>query len=201
MTRSVRWSVGTVAVGLFAWTGLAAGQSVDPSMIEGATGPMRAGIAFALVVVVGAGFLWRDSPFVHRSIDASMDRPLSSFIYGLFAFGLVVFVGLLIVVQGTQFGVAVRELTLLGTGLAGLVIVVLGSLGYVVLGAKLTDFLGPRQPWNGVVFGAAIGAAAWLVLPALFAAAAWLLGAAVGVGGPMRRWMHAERSVNSEDSV
>jgi hypothetical protein len=201
MARSARRSVGTVAVGLFVWTGVAAAQSVDPSMVEAVPGPMRAGIAFALVVVVGAGFLWRSPPFVHRSVDASMERPLSSFVYGLFAFGLVGFVGLLIVVQGTQFGVAVRVLTLLGTGMAGLLILVLGSLGYVVLGAKLTDFLGPRRAWNGVVFGAAIGAAAWLVLPALFAAAAWLLGAAVGVGGPMRRWMHADRSVTSEGPV
>jgi hypothetical protein len=180
---------------------VAAGQSVDPSMVEDVPVPIRAGIVFALVLVVGAGFLWRYGPFVHRSIDASMDRPFSSFIYGLFAFGMVAFVSLLIVVQGTQFGVAVRELTLLGTGLGGFLSLVLGSLGYLILGAKLTDFLGPRQPWNGVVFGAAIGAVAWLVLPVVFAAAAWLLGAAVGLGGPMRRWMHADRSVTSDGPV
>lgn len=201
MTRSARRSVATLAVGLVAWTGEAAGQSVDPTVLETMSGPVRAVMAFGLVIVVGGGLLFRYTSFVDRSIDASMNQPLNSFVYGIMAFGLVVFLGLLIVVQGSQFGVAVEAITAGGYVFAGSLLILLASLGYVVLGAKLTDFLGPRQPWNGVVFGAAIGAAAWLVLPALFAAAIWLLGASVGVGGPMREWLHAERSVNSDGPV
>ena len=201
MTRSARRSVATLAVGLVAWTGVAAGQSVDPTVLEAVSGPVRAVIAFGLVTVVGAGLLFRYTSFVDRSIDASMDQPLSSLLYGIIAFGIVVFLGLLIVIQGSQFGVAVGVVATVGYGVAGALVVLLASLGYVVLGAKLTDFLGPRQPWNGVVFGAAIGAAAWLVLPPVLAAAVWLLGAAVGVGGPTRQWLHADRSVNSEGPV
>jgi len=180
---------------------VAAGQSVDSTVLESVSGPVRAVLAFGLVIVVGSGLLFRYTSFVDRSIDASMDQPLSSLLYGIIAFGIVVFLGLLIVIQGTQFGVAVGIISTVGYGVAGALVVLLASLGYVVLGAKLTDFLGPRQPWNGVVFGAAIGAAAWLVLPPLLAAAVWLLGAAVGIGGPTRRWLHADRSVNSEGPV
>lgn len=201
MRRTPLPRLGVVGFALVASSGVAAGQPTAPSAIRDVPGPLRAAAVFGLVIVVGAGWLAQRRSFVSRAIDSSMERPVSSFLHGVIAFVLVAFVGFLAVVQAAQFGVAVDAVTILGSGLAGVVLIVLGSLGYVVVGAKITDVVGERRPWNGVVFGAAIGAVGWLLLPVLFAASLWLLGAAVGVGGPMREWLHADRSMASDGPV
>lgn len=201
MVRTAWARLGALGFALVAYTGVTAAQPVVPSAIRDVPGPVRAAVAFGLVLVVGAGLLSRHSPFVHRAIATSMERPINSFLHGVVAFGLISFGGILVVAQGAQFGVGIPVLTMVGFGLAGFVMVVLGSLGYVVVGAKITDLVGERRPWNGVVFGAAIGAIGWLFLPAIVAGAVWVLGAAVGVGGPMREWLHADRSVASEGPV
>ncbi|MEF8775817.1 MAG: hypothetical protein V5A43_04845 [Haloarculaceae archaeon] len=193
--------LGALGFVLVAATGEVAAQSVAPSAVRDLPGSVRAAVAFGLVVVVGAGILLRHTPFVDRAITTSMERPLTSFLYGVVAFGLVGFIGIFLVAQGAQLGIAAPTITTVGFGIAGAVMVVLGSLGYLVVGAKITDLTGERRPWNGVVFGAAIGAVVWLVLPVVVAVAVWVLGAAVGVGGPMREWLHADRSMASDGPV
>jgi hypothetical protein len=69
----------------------------------------------------------------------------------------------------------------------------LAGLGFLVVGTLVTELNGPRQPWTGLVVGAAASAVAWLVLPTLAGVVAWFLVTAVGIGGATRKWVHATR--------
>lgn len=173
-------------------------QSLGPSVLVEVPGSYRAVGSFVLVLLAGALVLYRSERFVDRSIDASMERPHISVLYGFIAFGLVVFVGFLILSQLTQLGVTIPVVSYVAMGLVGLAMILLAGLGYAVVGARLTELWGPRQAWNGLVFGAALSAVGWLLLPIFAGTVTWVAGAAFGIGGPVREWIHEERTVESE---
>lgn len=197
-------SLGTVGAVVGTLVGLngvsVVAQSLGPSVLVDVPGSYRAVGSFVLVLLAGALVLYRSERFVDHSIDASMEKPHISLLYGFIAFGLVVFVGLLALSQLTQLGITVPVVSYVAIGLIGLAMVLLAGLGYAVLGARLTELWGPRQAWNGLVFGAALSAVGWLLLPIIAGTVTWVAGASLGIGGPVREWIHEERTVESETS-
>lgn len=173
-------------------------QSVDPSVLLDVPGSYRAAGSFVLVLLTGALVLYKYERFVDRSIDASMEKPHLSVVYGFIAFGLVVFMGLLVLSQLTQLGITAPAVSYAGLALVGVALFLLAGLGYAVVGARLTELWGPRRAWNGLVFGAALSAVGWLLLPVIAGAVAWVAGASFGIGGPVRGWIHEEQSVEVE---
>ena len=174
--------------------GRTAARPVDPAVLLEASGALLAAASFVLVLLLGGGLLYRYGEFVDRSVDASMDRPYVAVLYGVMAFGLVVFVGGYAVSQLARVGLGGTGLVVV-VGAAGLVGLVLAALGFLVLGILITDVRGRREPRHGLVLGAALSAVGWLLLPFVGGALVWLLLAAFGVGGPTRRWFHTPRRI------
>ncbi len=178
--------------------GVVTAQQLDPSAIMSVSGPIRGLASFVLVALVGSLFLLKSEDLVDRSTDATMARPWVAVLYGLMAFVFVLFATFYadyllgqLGLSGTRFGMI--TLVILGGGILGLV-----GFGYTIVGAVLTDLEGRRRPWLGVGVGAGISAVGWVSLSGLPAIAVWVLVAAVGIGGPMRRWVHSSRGVESE---
>ena len=163
-----------------------------PIDVVGVGGPTRAVASFLLILVVGAAIRYRWADLLDRSVEATVERPVRGTIYGVVA---VVF-GWLVVAYA--FAQAFRLGTTLGTaaaalGTAGALVVV--ATGFVVVGTTVVTILDREWAWAGPFVGAAISGLAWLALPFGPGLAVWLLLAAVGVGGPVRRWVHASQSV------
>ena len=171
---------------------------VDPSLVTDAPAAVRAVAAFVLVLLFSAGMLVRFRPFVDRSIDASMERPAVSLVYGLALHGLVLFATGYVLTQLVQVEVALSDVSAVGVVILALVWLLLAGLGFTVVGATLTEVTGRRQHWQGAVVGAALGAAAAFVEPLLLGTALWILVVSVGIGGPMKRWLHASQAAEAE---
>ena len=77
----------------------------------------------------------------------------------------------------------------------------LAGLGYAVVGAWLTGLYGAQNPWSGLVFSAGLGALGWALLPPIPGALVWVAIGALGIGGPVREWIHDERTVESHSDV
>ena len=171
-------------------------QAIDPSTIADAP-PTRAIGAFVFVALFGGLLLWRFDGFVDRAVDTSMERPAVSTAYGVAAHVCVLFFGVYFFGQVSRL--SANGLVVAGAGAAVAVAVVgLAGLGLTVVGARLTELVGERRPWYGLVVGAALGAGAWL-LPAVAAGlVVWILLVSVGIGGPTREWIHASRAPATE---
>jgi hypothetical protein len=188
---------GRLAVGLSVLAvgpGAVAAGPVDPSVVVEAPGRVRAAASFLLVVALGGALLYRHGPLVDRSVEAFMERPLAAAVYGVLAYALVAFLGTYALSQLSRLGVGAATVA---TGV-GAVVVALTGFGFVVVGTSITDVLGARHPWKGLVVGGALSAVGWVLLPLLAAVVTWTVVAAVGIGGPARKWVHAERTVESE---
>jgi hypothetical protein len=179
--------------------GLALGQApVDPSTVGQLPATYLAAGSFVLVLAFGTLVLWRSQRFIEHGIDTSMAQPHMSVVYGLIAYGLVGFLGFLILMQLSFVGVTSPSFRYVAIGLVAVAMLSLAGPGYAIVGTRLVDLQGSRQPWNGLALGAVLSAASWLVLPLQLAALVWLLVAALGIGGPVREWMHDERGVSSD---
>lgn len=177
---------------------VAVAQPVDVTALGGLPGYLKAAVSFVLVVLLGGLILHRSEPFVRRSLAALRERPYSAVPYGLMAYVVVLTVGLFGISQLGRAGVAS---TLVGRLAALLVVGVVASLtafGFLVVGTLLTDLRGQGRPTHGLLVGAALSAVGWLVLPTAGGLAVWILVAAFGLGGAVRRWFHAERAVEME---
>jgi len=188
----------TTLVALAWLPGATAGQPVDPSAVVELPGPARALGSFLLVLLFGGLLRYRYGGFVDRSVDASMERPGVAVIYGLMAFGFVAFAGAYASSQLSQLPVGSVALATVAVTIAGLAVLLLAGLGFAVVGTLVTDVRGRRRPWHGLVLGAAISAAGWLLLPLLGGVLAWVLVASFGVGGPTREWFHSNRRAESD---
>jgi len=180
--------------GLAAGPGAAAARPIGPSVVVDAPGGVRAVASFLLVVAFGGALLSRYGGVVDRSVEAFLERPLVAAVYGLLAYGLVGFLGTYAYSQLARVGVDVGAVSVV----VGVVVLALTGFGFVVVGTTVTDVLGTRRPWKGLVVGGVLSAVGWLLLPLIAAVVAWTVLAAVGIGGPARKWVHAERSVESE---
>lgn len=182
-------------VGVLATTvsllGAVPGQSLDPSIVV-ETPALRAVSSFLLVLLFGGAVLVRYRGLVERSVEASMNSPFVSVVYGVGAHLVVAFAGGVFSTQLANAGVDRTLLQVVGTATFGLAMLVLAGFGFTVLGTSLTERQGERDPWRGLVVLAGVSAIVWLVAPPLVGAAVWVLLVSAGIGGPARRWVHAE---------
>lgn len=187
-----------VVASLAAVPTVARAQSFDPSTLADTSAPARALASVVLVGLLGSVLVYRYRGFVDRAVDDTMARPAIAIFYGVFAYALVLFLTMYTLDLVSRVGAAGTPL-----GLVAVVVLVgglgaLSSIGYVVIGTLLVDLYGGRGPWHGLLLGAILSGVGWLLLPLLGGLAVWLLVAAVGVGGPMRTWVHGERTVTTE---
>jgi hypothetical protein len=170
---------------------------IDPSIVVDIGGPVRAIASFLAVLLVGGLIQAQFDGLLDRAVDDVVDRPWVAIVYGLFAYGLVLFGGLYISdillrvgATGTSFGYAVLVFLTVG-------ILVISGVGFLVVGTIVEEFRSSRQGWLGLFLGAAISTVPWLVLPFTASLAVWIALAAFGVGGRTRTWVHATRSIES----
>lgn len=188
-----RLSVGCVGV-LVAAPGVATAQPLGPSAVTDAPASIRAVASFVLVLVFGGALLYRYEGFVDRSVDSSKERLLVSVVYGTIAYGLVGFAAAYLYSQVARLGVGGVAVSTVAVAVVGLAVATLAGLGFVVVGTLLTELQGQRQPWTGLVVGAAVSAVAWLALPPVAAVVTWFVVTAVGIGGATRKWVHASQT-------
>jgi hypothetical protein len=169
---------------------------LDLSVVLG-TPWLRAVGAFLLVLPFGGAVLTRYDGLLERSVDASMDSPVVSLIYGVGAHLAIFFAAMVFSNQLISAGVSQTVLSVGRAAVLGAVMFALAGLGFAVVGTILTDLRGERRPWLGLVVAAAAGVAG-LLLSLLGGLAVWVLVVSVGIGGPTRRWVHAERTTESE---
>jgi hypothetical protein len=177
---------------------VAAAQIGDPSALLDLSGPAYAVLSFLAILAAGGGLLVRRESGVDLAVDRAIrGLPLAA-VYGIIPFAAVVFVGGYVVSQSARVGVANRLLVqTLGVLVIGAA-VVLAGLGYLVVGASLTELEGDRRLWIGAAVGATLSALPWLLFPLVPAAVVWIGVAAVGLGGTTQRWVHGERTVETE---
>lgn len=196
---SVRPLAGLLVVaGLVAVPAVAQAQSLDPSVLADTPASARALASVGLVGLLGSALLWRYRGFVDQAVDDTLARPRIAVFYGVFAYGVVLFLSLFALDIVSRVGVAGTSFGLVGFAILAVGLCALASLGYLVVGTLLVDLYGGRGPWQGLLLGAVLSGVGWLLLPLLGGLAVWLLVAAVGVGGPMRTWVHGERTVATE---
>jgi hypothetical protein len=167
-------------------------QALDPSIVVDAPASVRAAAAFLLTVVFGGAVIYWYGGRIDAAVDASKANPLLSAVYGLIAYGLVAFFIVYAYSQVVRIGVGTEVITVLAVVVLGVVLLSLGGLGFVVVGAWLTDSFDIGDTWAGLVGVALASGLVLLVLPVGVGLLVWLGIAAVGVGGPTRAWMHAE---------
>jgi len=179
-----RWTVGAVALTPLQW-------GIDPTSAV-ASGPERAVASFLLVSGVAAAVRYWRPGLVERAVDAALDRPLATPLYGVAA---AVF-GWLAVAY--VFGQALR----VGGGVGRVAVflgvwgaLVVGAFGFVVVGTGVTTILTSRRSWGGPLVGAGVSALVLLVLPDRPGLVVWGIVAATGLGGSARRWLRASASV------
>lgn len=163
----------------------------DPSALLEAPASVRAAVGFLLTVVFGGAVIYRYGGRLDAAVDASTKNPLVSVVYGLIAYGLVGFFVAYGYTQLARLGVGTTALTVLAVVVLGLFLLSLGGLGFVVVGVWFTETFGFRDVWIGLVGVGLVAAVALFVLPVALGLLVWLAIAAVGVGGPTRRWIHA----------
>ncbi|MDQ2056232.1 MULTISPECIES: hypothetical protein [Halobellus] len=169
-------------------------QAFDPSVVFDAPAPTRAVGAFLASVVFGGLVIYRYGDRLTAAVEASTESPILSVLYGFIAYGLVSFLVVYAYSQLAGFGVGVSLITVAGAVVLGGALLSLGGLGFVIVGSWLANAAGVQDPWIGLL-GVALGASiAVLVLPVVFGALVWFGVAAVGIGGPVRRWIHADKA-------
>lgn len=172
---------------------VAAAQPVDPAVVVDAPAPLRAAGSFVLVALFGGAILALYGGPVDRSIDATMDSPRVSVLYGVMAFVTVGLLGTYAYTFLVSLALGGDVVSIGGLAVLGCAVLGLTAFGHLVVGTLVTDLQGARRPWYGLVVGAAISALGWLLLPVVGAVFAWLAVAAFGIGGPAREWLYASR--------
>lgn len=165
-----------------------------PSMVGDVPPTVRAAAAFFLTVLFGGAVIYRYGSRVDEYVDASMSNPLVSVLYGLMAYGMVVFFVGYVYSQLSALLAGTAALATVVTVVLGVSVLSLGGLGFVVVGTWLAEVAGVRDPWVGLVGVGGVSALVWYLLPFVPAGLVWLAIAAAGVGGPTRRWIHADRA-------
>jgi hypothetical protein len=168
-------------------------QSTDPLAVLDVSPLVRAVASFLVVLLVGGVIIFQYGGRLDAAVDATSDRPVSSVLYGVVAIGVAVFLVGYAFSQLTTLGATTLVFTLSVVVLGG-ILSALGGFGFVVVGLWVTRLLDAGDPWVGVVTAGTVGALAWFLLPALVALVVWFGIAAVGIGGPARVWMHADRA-------
>lgn len=165
-------------------------QTVDPAVLVEAGSTVRGSLAFLLVLVVGGALRWRFEPFLERSIDSSSAKPLLSLVYGVAAHAVFVFAGIYLASQLAQVQVSGWNAGSIGILFGVLLMGGAASLGFTVVGATIVKHAWAPVRGAGVVVGALVAGGVAVIDP-LFALALWLVLVSIGIGGPIRTWLHA----------
>lgn len=171
--------------------GLPPMQTLGLDRLLGTPAPARAVGAFVLVSAVGGLLRWRYEPFLDRSIEASMSKPVRAIVYGIAAHAVLAFAGVYLASQLAQSGIFGTNGTLVAGILGGLALLLVGSLGFMVVGSILATLSGSWSPWVGVAAGGTIAGVAGLLGPTS-GGLLWFVVVSMGIGGPARRWLHAD---------
>lgn len=164
--------------------------AVGGSAIVDVPGPVRGAVAFVLVFLLGAALVRRFGPFLDRSVDASMERPLASLGYGAAAHAVIAFAGVYLADQLAGVPTAEWNAGVVGV-VAGLLVVLLASaLGFTVVGSAAAALWLDGRPWTGPLVGAALAGGSAAVEP-LVGGLVWFVVVSTGIGGAVRRWIHA----------
>lgn len=174
------------------WPGPAAVPSrvIGQAELLDVSGPVRASVAFVLVLLVGGGILLRYERLVDRSIDATLARPLASLGYGVAAHLVVGFAAFYLSSQLALLTVAGQNVGGIGVLVGAVLVLLTGGLGFTVVGAAIVDVWGGRNNWSGLVLGALI-AGVVAVFDPLLAGVGWVAIVSIGIGGLARKWLHA----------
>lgn len=174
------------------WPGPAAVPSrvIGQAELLDVSGPVRASVAFVLVLLVGGGILLRYERLVDRSIDATLARPLASLGYGVAAHLVVGFAAFYLSSQLALLTVAGQNVGGVGVLVGAVLVLLAGGLGFTVVGAAIVDVWGGRNNWSGLVLGALI-AGVVAVFDPLLAGVGWVAIVSIGIGGWARKWLHA----------
>lgn len=151
---------------------------------------LRGVAAFALVLLLGAGFLWRYEALVERTIRSSTARPLSSLGYGFAGHLAVLFFSFYAISQLRQITVSGFTLDGLGLLVGGVVLALFAALGFTVVGVAVVELRWGRRPWYGLLLGAFAAGLAGIADP-LVGGLVWLVIVSTGIGGPVRDWFNA----------
>lgn len=169
-------------------------QTLEPISQLGSSAATRAMVAFLTSTVVGGFVLYQYGNRIDTAVEASTSNPPVSVIYGVMAYGLIAFFGAYGFSQLSRIGIgAATVATISGLVLLG-ILLSLGGVGYAILGSWLADAAGFGDPFLGVVAAGLVGAVAVLALSTLAGAVVWFLIAAVGLGGPVRNWVHRDNA-------
>lgn len=171
-------------------------QTVDPTLVLDLPGLLRALVAFATVLLLGAGLLWRYDGLVDRSMDASIGRPLSSLGYGVAAHATIAFFSVYAASQLGPLTLSGRSLGSVGLVLGVIILAVIAALGFTVVGTAVVELGGTRPRWYGLVLGAVIAGLVALIDP-LIGGFVWLVVVSTGIGGQVRAWFHAADDVEA----
>jgi hypothetical protein len=165
-------------------------RTVGPSAITDAEWPLRALIAVLVVGGFGAVLVRSHGPFVDRSIDASIERPLSSFGYGVAAHAVIAFTAVYLANKFARLAPLGGDGPLIGLLVGALLLLCAAVIGFTVVGATVAELGGDRRRSYGLALGAlTAGAAAAVATPV--GVVVWFVVVSVGIGGAIRRWVHA----------
>jgi hypothetical protein len=165
-------------------------QTLDPTAVTEAPPEVRAVGVFVTVLLVGGAYLWQFGPVVDRSVASSRARPLRSAAYGVAAHVVILFAVFYLGARLSQFELLGRNTAVLGLVFGVVVVILVAALGFTVVGTAIVELGWGGTPWAGLVVGASI-ASAIAVAASTPAGALWVAVVSVGIGGAVRKWLHA----------
>lgn len=168
----------------------------EPQSLLDLGSPVLAAGSFLLVTIVGAATRGLRPALLDRAVAAALGRPGRTPIYGVIA-ALLGWLGATYTVgRAARFGGDTVG-RVVAAAAAGVMLTIAG-FGFAVVGVSVTTAAGDDRPGIGVGVGAAISALVPLSLPARPALLVWVVLAAAGIGGPVRRWFRASQSVEGD---
>lgn len=167
-------------------------QLPDPTTFIELPRPVRGVIVFSLVLVLGAGIVWRYEPLLERGIGASMDHPLSALGYGVAAHLTIAFFSFYGMSQLQRVTSTEYPLATAGTILTVSVLFVFAAYGFTVVGKAVVERRGGYYRWAGLLLGATTAGVLALV-DLEVGAVVWVAVVSVGIGGPVRNWFTATK--------
>lgn len=165
-------------------------QAIGPDAITDTWWPVRALATFVVVAGLGGLLVSRYEPFVDRSIDASMDQPLSSFGHGVAAHAVIAFAAVYLADKFGRFGVLDGNGPMVGLLVGVLLALAAGTIGFTVVGSTIVELRGDRRHELGLMVGALIASSA-VAVATTTGAFLWFVVVSIGIGGAVRKWLHA----------
>lgn len=169
---------------------LAITAALDPATVVDAHPAVRAAVAFCGVALLGGLLVQRYGPFVERGVAATIDRPAVSLGYGVATHLVIAFAATYLATRVAE--TAALEFDPVTVGLVVLLTLAVAAavVGFTVLGGTLLEVWGTSGGFGAPVAGALLAAGAAVVDPGI-GRWAWVALVSAGLGGPVRRWVHA----------